>query len=155
MTFDESFQKLIGHEGGYVNHPNDPGKATKYGISQRAYPTENIQTMTLDRAKFLYRRDYWGPAGCDALPDAVRFQVFDMAVNSGVKAAILTLQKTVGSAQDGIIGPKTLQATNSMPANRLVARFNGYRLAFLASLSTWPSFGRGWANRIANNLLEV
>lgn len=153
MNFEAAFERLIGHEGGYVDHPADPGKATNFGISQRAYPGEDIAGMTLDRARFLYRRDYWGPAGCDVAPQGVRFDLFDMAVNSGVRAAVLNLQRTVGAVEDGILGPRTLQAVNSMPAPRLVARFNGHRLVMLASLSTWPAFGRGWARRIAANLL--
>ena len=152
MTFDDAFTKLLGHEGGYVDHPEDPGGRTKYGISQRAYPGEDIKGMTLDRAKFLYRRDYWGPAGCDAVPDGVKFDLFDMAVNSGVRTAIRTLQRAVSETDDGVIGPRTLQAIQSMPAPRLVARFNGLRLEFMAGLPSWPAFGRGWARRIAANL---
>lgn len=155
MTFDEAFEKLIGHEGGYVDHPNDPGGETKYGISKRAYPGEDIAGMTLERARELYRRDYWSPAGCDAVPDGVKFDLFDMAVNSGVKTAIRTLQRAVGTEPDGVLGPVTLQAIQSMHAARLVARFNGHRLQFMSSLSTWPAFGRGWANRIAKNLIEA
>lgn len=155
MIFDAAFERLIGHEGGYVNDPRDPGGETKYGISKRAYPGEDIAGMTLERARELYRRDYWGPAGCDAVPDVVKFDLFDMAVNSGVKTAIRTLQRTVGTEPDGVLGPVTLQAVQSMNPVRFVARFNGHRLQFMSSLSTWPAFGRGWANRIAKNLIEV
>lgn len=155
MTFDQAFDRLIGLEGGYVNDPNDPGGETKYGISRRSYPGEMIRTMTLDRAKEIYLRDYWGPAGCDFVPDAIKFDLFDMAVNSGVSAAIKTLQRTVGVDEDGKLGPLTLQALQSMFAPRFIARFNGARLQFMSALPTWPSFGRGWANRIAKNLLEA
>lgn len=155
MIFDAAFERLIGHEGGYVNDPRDPGGETKYGISKRAYPGEDIAGMTLERARELYRRDYWSPAGCDAVPDGVKFDLFDMAVNSGVKTAIRTLQRAVGTEPDGVLGPVTLQAIQSMHAARLVARFNGHRLQFMSSLSTWPAFGRGWANRIAKNLIEA
>jgi lysozyme family protein len=152
MTFDEAFEKLIGHEGGYVNNRADPGGETKYGISKRAYPGEDIPNLTLDRAKAIYLRDYWGPAGCDALPDAMRLQVFDMAVNAGVRAAVKALQRAVGETVDGALGPLTLQAVQSMQPARLVARFNGARLAMLADDVNWPAFGRGWARRIADNL---
>jgi lysozyme family protein len=155
MTFDEAFEKLLGHEGGYVDDRADPGGETKYGISKRAYPAEDIRNLTLDRAKLLYFRDYWGPAGCDALPPAMRLQVFDMAVNSGVRAAIKALQKAAGENVDGVLGPLTLLAVQSMPAPRLVARFNGARLALMADLPQWPSFGRGWARRIAANLEDA
>lgn len=155
MTFDDAFKRLIGHEGGYVNHPSDPGGETNFGISRRAYPGEDIQGMTLERAKVIYQRDYWWKAGCDVVPDAVKFDLFDMAVNSGVNPAIRTLQKTVGVDNDGIIGPKTMQAIGSMNPVRFVARFNGHRLQLLSTLANWPAFGRGWANRIAKNLMEA
>ena len=155
MNFEQAFERLIGHEGGYVNNPADPGGETNFGISKRSYPMENIRGMTLARAKALYLRDYWGPAGCDAVPDGLKFDLFDMAVNSGVTTAIRTLQNSVGAAADGIIGPRTLQAINSMPAPRLVARFNGWRLAFMANTPQWDTFGRGWARRIAANLKEA
>lgn len=155
MTFDQAFERLIGHEGGYVNHPADPGGETKYGITKRTYPGEDIAGMTLDRAKAIYQRDFWGPAGCDAAPEGVRFDIFDMAVNAGVKRAVQTIQKAVGETVDGILGPRTLQAMQSMPPARLIARFNGHRLEHMASLPTWPNFGRGWARRIASNLQEA
>jgi lysozyme family protein len=155
MDFSEAFEKLLGHEGGYVNHRSDPGGETKYGISKRSYPGEDIKAMTVERAREIYLRDYWGPAGCDGLPDALKLQVFDMAVNSGVRRAIETLQKATGEDEDGVMGPRTLQAIQSMPAPRLVARFNAHRLIFMSDLTTWPAFGRGWAKRVALNLLEA
>jgi lysozyme family protein len=155
MNFDQAFERLVGHEGGYVDHPADPGGRTKYGISQRSYPGEDIRNMTLERAKDIYRRDFWWKAGCDTVPDAVKFDLFDMAVNSGVQPAIRTLQRAVGVDDDGVIGPKTMQAIGAMNPIRFVARFNGYRLQFMSSLATCPAFGRGWANRIAKNLMEA
>lgn len=155
MNFDEAFERLIGHEGGFVDDPRDPGGRTKFGISQRSYPGEDIKGLTLDRAKAIYRRDFWGPAGCDAVADAAKFDLFDMAVNSGVGAAVRTLQRAVGETVDGVLGPRTLQAAQSMPGPRLVARFNGARLEFMTSLPTWPAFGKGWARRIAANLQEA
>lgn len=155
MTFDEAFERVIGHEGGLVDHPNDPGGLTRYGISQRSYPSENIRAMTLDRAKTIYMRDYWGPAGCDSVPAAIRFDLFDMAVNSGVRAAVKCLQGAAGAEQDGILGPRTLQAIGVLDGARLAARFNGARLQFMTDLSTWPTFSRGWARRIASNLMKA
>jgi lysozyme family protein len=165
MTFDDAFERLRGHEGGFTQDSRDSGnwtggevgrgvcKGTKYGISAAAYPGEDIQHLTLDRAKELYRRDYWGPAGCDAVPDLMRFDLFDMAVNSGVKAAVRALQKAVGEAEDGILGPLTIQSVQSMPTLRLVARFNGARLLHISDAVAWPAYGRGWVKRIASNLL--
>ncbi len=167
MTFDEAFERLLGHEGGFQARPDDSGNwtgarvgvgrlvGTKYGISAAAYPGEDIAGLTLDRAKELYRRDYWGPAGCDAVPDALRFDLFDYAVNSGVRTAARALQRAVGEEQDGVIGPRTLQAIASMPAARLAARFAGARLLGMTELVAWSTYGRGWTRRVALNLLEA
>jgi lysozyme family protein len=153
--FDDAFSRLIGHEGGLSDHAADPGGLTNWGISQRSYPGEDIRGMSMNRAREIYLRDFWGPAGCDMVPAGVAFDLFDLAVNSSVSAAIKLLQRATGETQDGILGPLTLQAAQSMPAARLRARLNGHRLAMMADLPTWPSFGRGWARRIASNLVEV
>jgi lysozyme family protein len=155
MTFDEAFEIVIGHEGGYVDHPNDPGGATKYGISRRSYPGEDIAGMTLERAKAIYLRDFWGPAGCDAVPNPLKFDLFDYAVNSGPKTAAKALQRIVGAHPDGIIGPRTLLAISSRNPQALAARLLGARLQMMTDLPTWPSFGKGWARRIADNLQRI
>jgi lysozyme family protein len=152
MNFDQAFDRVIGHEGGYVNHPDDPGGETKFGISKRSYPGEDIAGMTIARAREIYRRDFWDRCRCDELPDAVRFHVFDAAVNSGVRQAAIWLQRAAGATADGIIGPKTLAAARAIDPNKLAARYCGARLRFMTDLRTWPTFGRGWARRIADNL---
>lgn len=155
MTFDEALDQLLKHEGGYVWHEDDPGGETNMGISKRSYPQLDIRNLTRDQARAIYLRDFWSPAGCDALPPGVRGQVFDMAVHSGVKVAVRTLQQACGATQDGILGPRTLQAVLNMPAARVAARFCGARLRLLTGLPTWPEFGRGWARRMAANLMEA
>ena len=155
MTFDECFEKLIGHEGGYVNDPRDPGGETKFGISKRAHPSLDIGSLTLDDAKKLYKRDYWERAQCDRLHPDLAFQVFDGAVNSGIGNSIRWLQEASGVAVDGVVGPLTLRKVGDMEPSIIIARYNGVRLKFMASLSTWDVFGRGWARRIAANLMEA
>lgn len=150
IDFDTSFMRLIGNEGGYVNNPADPGGETKYGISKRAYPDVNIATLTLEEAKAIYRRDFWDPLG-DANP-AIKFQVFDFAVNAGLSSAIHKLQAAIGVADDGHWGAVSAAKLASMDVNDVLMRFNAQRLRFYTSLSNWPSFGKGWANRIATNL---
>lgn len=154
MDFDAAFNVLLAHEGGYVNHPSDPGGETRFGISKRSYPTEDIKALTEERAKVIYKRDFWGPAGCDSVPDAIKFDLFDMAVNSGIRQAVRTLQRAAYTDADGILGPKTLLAVGSVPEGRLLARFNGYRLCYMTDLGPWESFSRGWARRIADNLIR-
>lgn len=167
MNFDLAFEKLIGHEGGLSLDPKDRGnwttgvigkgalKGTKYGISAMAYPNEDIQNLTLARAKQLYRRDYWDAVKAEHMPDAVRFDLFDAAVNSGTDQAAIWLQRAVGAEPDGIIGPKTLAAVRSIEGHRVARRFSGLRLRFMTELKTWPTYSRGWARRIADNLLEA
>jgi lysozyme family protein len=150
MNFDDAFAHLIGNEGGYTV---DAGGPTKYGISQRAYPGENIQEMTLERAKFLYRRDYWGPAGCDAVPDPLKFDLFDSAVNQGVHAAIKMLQHAVGETEDGVLGPLTLQALQSANPASLLFRFDAARLIAYTNTAGWDVSGRGWVRRVASNMM--
>lgn len=155
MTFEESFKVLIGHEGGYVNDPKDPGGETKYGISKRAYPGEDIAGLTLPRAQAIYHRDFWDVVHADELPKHVRFAVFDAAVNSGVRQAVKWLQRAVGVADDGVIGHKTLSAVVAMEPYKLAAVFNGQRLKFMTELETFGRFGKGWSRRIAENLINL
>lgn len=155
MTFDIAFSKLIGNEGGYVNNPKDPGGETKFGISKRSYPNVDIADLNLDDAKAIYKRDFWDRAQCDRLPPDLAFQVFDGAVNSGIGNSIRWLQEAAGVAVDGVVGPLTLRKVGDMDTGIIVARYNGVRLKFMTSLSTWDVFGRGWARRIAANLMEA
>lgn len=173
MDLNQAYDKLLGHEGGYSNDAADPGGETYKGVSRKNNPTwpgwaridaakkatgfpASLDTDTVldSLARGLYREKYWAPAQCDSLPAELRFQVFDTAVNSGVSQAIKLLQRAVCVTADGVIGPQTRMAIQAMPTARLNARFNAYRLALLASLPNWPRFGRGWALRIADNLLE-
>lgn len=153
MNFNKAFERVVSHEGGYVNDSRDPGLETKYGISKRAYPDEDIAGLTLERAKQIYRRDYWDAVRADDMPDAVRFDLFDAAVNSGVRQAAKWLQRAAGAKDDGIIGPKTILAVRMADPHKLAARFNGHRLRFLTDLKTWQTFSKGWARRIADNLM--
>tara|TARA_R110000751_G_scaffold307636_1_gene430280 strand:- start:547 stop:1029 length:483 start_codon:yes stop_codon:yes gene_type:complete len=154
-AFDEAFETLIGHEGGHITHPSDPGGETKYGISKRSYPEVNIAALTLDDAKAIYRRDYWVRVKADELPAELRSVLFDAAVNSGVAQSIKWLQRAVGAQSDGVIGPKTLAAIADNNHHKTASNFLGHRLRHMASLRNWEHFGRGWARRIASNLTAL
>ena len=149
MNFDIAFSRLIGNEGGYVNHPRDPGGETKYGIRKGSYPDVDIANLAIDGAKAIYLRDFWNPVSVD---DAVRFQVFDAAVNHGIGTAIRMLQRAVGVADDGHWGPVSASKAESMDRNDILLRFLAERLDFMRKLSTWRDFGAGWAGRIVENL---
>lgn len=151
MTFDEAFDRLIGHEGGYVFNARDPGGETKFGISKRSYPSLNIARLDRDTAKAIYRKDFWDPLGENAHP-AIKFQTFDFAVNSGIQTAIRKLQRAIGVADDGHFGPLSRAALHSLPVSDVLLRYLAERLEFITSLSTWDTFGRGWARRIATDL---
>jgi lysozyme family protein len=160
MEFDRAFEKLLLHEGAFQNNPADPGnyangvlRGTKWGISARSYPTLDIASLDLEDAKRIYKRDFWDRCGCDLLPSVLRFDVFDTAVHSGQGRAVVFLQRAAGVKDDGIFGPKTAAAVAAMDPLRLFARFNGHRLDFLNdNPEAWRNFGRGWAQRMADNL---
>ena len=159
MTFDESFTRLLGHEGGYVNDARDAGGATNWGVTQavarQSGYTGDMRDFSQDQAKIIYRKTYWDAARCDELPDAVRFDVFDGAVNSGVGQSIKWLQRSVGATDDGVIGEQTLAACRVLAGSMVKARYNGHRLQFMTNLKTWSVFGGGWARRVAANLMET
>lgn len=166
MNFDQSFEALIDHEKGFTDDPRDRGnwtggkpykgerKGTKYGISAMSYPDLDIKNLTLPQAKAIYRLDFWGAAKCDSLPDAIRFDVFDMAVNSGVSKAIKTIQTALKVKADGIIGRNTLAAIQAIDPEKLDKRLSGHRILFMCDVGTFPTHGKGWMRRVANNLIE-
>lgn len=165
MTFDIVFERVIGHEAGYTDNPKDAGnwtggkvgigvlKGTKYGIAANTYPDLDIKNLTLEQAKEIYYNDWWIACGIDRFSSAMQFQMFDAAFNHGLRNASKILQRAVGVNDDGIIGGITLSAVNAMSENDLLLKFLSYRLRFFASLKSFDSFGRGWSNRIADNLL--
>lgn len=158
MDFDTAFHKLLGHEGGYVNHPSDPGGETNWGVTvavarQNGY-TGAMQSMPVGVAKDIYKKMYWDAAQADKMPLKLRYALFDAAVNSGVTQAIKWLQRAVNVSDDGILGPKTLAAVISQDQSKVFDSMVAQRLKFMASLSNWPAFGRGWARRIAAILEE-
>ncbi len=161
-VFDQAFAIVVGEEGGYGANPADPGnwtsgqagkgecRGTKFGISAAAYPTVDIAALTLEQAQEIYRRDYWNRVGGDTLPAPLAVLVFDAAVNSGIAHAVRWLQVAAGAKPDGVMGPATLEAVKSREGKgaALLAEMLAQRLAFMASLPTWRSFGLGWSRRL-------
>lgn len=151
-AFQRAFEVVIGHEGGYVNDPRDPGGETKYGISKRANPDVDIRNLTLAKAQWIYRQRYWLPLHADAMPESAAIQVFDAAVNHGLRAATRMMQRALQVPDDGVIGPVTLNAMVAADDARFVARFAAERLMFYTDLAGWEVYGRGWTRRVASNL---
>lgn len=156
-NYDEALKRVLAHEGGYTNHPSDPGGPTNWGITiydARKYwksgaTAEDVKAMPLSVAKAIYRSKYWDAQNCDDLPDGVDYAVFDYGVNSGIGRSAKVLQRLVGVTVDGKIGQATLAAAAAMSDERLVAMICDERLAFLKRLKTWPVFGKGWGRRVA------
>jgi lysozyme family protein len=152
VKIEQALAILLKHEGGYSDHPSDPGGATMYGITQRVARQHgymgHMRDLPLSTATEIYRKSYWMPIRADELPDAMRFHVFDAAVNSGPGQAIKWLQECANVKSDGVIGPITIKAA----ASASPARYNAIRLRLMTSLPTWAAFGKGWARRIADNL---
>lgn len=156
MTFDEIFDRVMKHEGGYVNNPADPGGETNWGVTIRTarangYAGRMID-MTREQAKEIYRVAFWERVRGEKLHSALAFQLFDACVNHGIGNGVRMLQRAAGVADDGVIGDVTLRAVQSISAPDMVMRFNAERLEFYTKLKTFSTFGRGWINRVAGNL---
>jgi len=153
VEFDDIIEKVLEHEGGYVDDPTDAGGETKYGISKRAYPDEDIKELTVERAKELYKRDYWDRFRTGNLPDRLRHIYVDMCINMGGGRAIKILQEACNSKNaekidvDGGIGPATIKAASNVEPFRLRA----YRVMFYAELvmkkPEQERFWVGWFRR--------
>lgn len=155
-NLNTSITLVFGHEGGYVNHPKDPGGPTKYGITQRTLKAwrgkpvsiADVKALTLDEASRILKAQYWGPVRGDALPSGLDHAMFDFAVNSGPAQAAKILQRILGVAADGVIGARTLQAVAAKNIASLLDTLKAERMVFLKSLKNWKTFGDGWGKRV-------
>ena len=152
IDYDEAIDRILAHEGGYVNNPADPGGETQWGIAKRSYPTVNIKTLTRDGAKAIYLRDFWTPVASKVSDSALCFQVLDAAVNHGIGNAIRFLQRAIGVADDGAFGPASVAALSARDPHDVHLLFMAERFEFWAKLKTFDTFGRGWVRRGAQNL---
>ncbi len=162
--FDKAFDRVIGHEGGFQNDPADRGnwttgrvgegenKGTKFGLAAMTYPDLDIENLTVQQAKDIYYRDWWASLGMDRFRPAMQYQMFDAAVNHGMRNATKMLQRAVGAVADGVIGPKTLRAAANTDVNDLLMLFLAERLEFFTNIKTFDLYGRGWSRRVAGNL---
>lgn len=156
LSFKQIFDRLIGHEGGYVDDPRDPGGETNWGVTKRTAQangyTGAMKTMTRQQAYEIYRRAFWLRYNCEQMLDAVAYQFFDAAVNHGFGNASRMLQRAVNVADDGIIGNMTIAAIKKMAISDVIMRLNAERLEFYCKLGTFATFGKGWVRRVAGNL---
>ena len=158
-NFDVCLDLMLAHEGGFVNHPQDPGGMTNLGVTARVWeewlgrPTneKEMRSLTPIMVKPLYKRKYWDAIRADDLVDGVDYCVFDVAVNSGPGRAIKFLQQSVGANPDGGFGNITMALVKKAEADpiNLIELYSARRLEFLQSLRTFETFGKGWSRRVA------
>lgn len=160
--FDICLDEVLRHEGGYADHPSDPGGATNLGITHKtlarwrqvspwwSLPKGQVRALTRTEAAKIYRANYWDRCKAGHLPPGLDLALFDFAVNSGPDRAIRLLQAELGVVADGQIGPLTLGAVNAREAGRLINALCDRRLAFLNRLPTFATFGKGWTNRVTS-----
>lgn len=155
-AFDLALSEILRHEGGFVNHPKDPGGMTNLGVTRRTWEEwtgrkaseAEMRSLTREKVAPLYRANYWNAVKGDDLPPAIALMAFDFAVNAGPGRAIKVLQSVLSVTADGRIGPVTLGAVNAADEALLVHRYADARRAFYRALSTFPTFGRGWMRRV-------
>ncbi len=156
-TFAKAMPHVFSEEGGYVDHPKDPGGATNLGITiatlsawdGKKASKADVKALTKKKATDIYKANYWDKVAGDDLPAGVDYAVFDFAINSGPARAVKMLQKIVGVDQDGVIGAKTLAAVQKMASDKIVNALCDSRLAWLRTLSTFRTFGKGWTSRVS------
>lgn len=155
-NFDAALKAILHHEGGYVNHPRDPGGMTNLGVTKRVWEEwvghevdeKAMRGLTPEMVAPLYKQKYWDRIRGDDLPAGVDYAVFDAAVNSGPGRAAKWLQTAVGAVPDGAIGPATMGRVADMKSTDIIEKYQATRLAFMQSLPTWDTFGRGWGRRV-------
>lgn len=154
-NFSRSLAMLLRHEGGFVNHPKDPGGMTNRGITKKVYDKflgresteEDMRNIPDRHVEEIYKTNYWDKIKGDDLPSGVDLCIFDWAVNSGCGRAAKSLQKVIGTKQDGGIGPITLKAINELDADDIITNVSKERENFYRSLKTFKHFGKGWLKR--------
>lgn len=155
-NFDAALKAILHHEGGFVNHPKDPGGMTNLGVTKRVWEEwvghevdeKTMRALTPEIVGPMYKAKYWDKVRGDDLPAGVDYIVFDAAINSGPGRAAKWLQSTVGAVPDGAIGAGTLGKVAAMEPRAVIEKYQQTRLAFLQSLPTWDTFGKGWGRRV-------
>ena len=160
-NFEECLNLVLKSEGGWVNHPSDPGGETNLGVTKRVWeeyvghPVDSLKKLTKDDVAPLYELKYWRPCYCELLPRGLDFIVFSMGVNAGPGRSVKLLQQSIGCVPDGVIGPRTRELISSSNGSTLIAKFSETRREYYRSLKTFPIFGKGWLNRVDHEEAEA
>ena len=155
-NYNECLKIILMHEGGYVNHPKDPGGETNLGVTKRVYEewggTKEMKDLTIEDVEPIYKNNYWDKIKGDDLPDGLDLCVFDFGVNAGPGRAAKFLQKMIGTTVDGGIGPMTLKAVNEYVdengIKETITNYQNMRQEYYEGLSTFDTFGGGWTRRV-------
>jgi len=155
-NYDKCLETILHHEGGYVNHPEDPGGETNLGVTKRVYQewggTKDMKDLTFDDVAPIYKKNYWDKMKCDDLPSGLDLCVFDFGVNAGPGRAAKYLQTLIGTVADGGIGPNTLaklkEYTDKTGVKETITNYQNERQDYYEKLSTFKTFGRGWTRRV-------
>ena len=156
-NFEKSLELVLQHEGGYINHPSDPGGMTNLGVTQQVWEAwvgysvdeKEMRSLTKELVAPLYKSRYWDAVHGDKLPCGADYLAFDFAVNAGAFRCIKTIQRALNITADGIIGPVTLKAIQDTNAEDFINSFSAAKKSFYRSLTNFPTFGKGWLNRVA------
>lgn len=157
-NWKQAFELMLASEGGFSNHPSDPGGMTNLGVTKATWENwvgresdeAEMRGLTPEKVEPLYKKKYWDAVRGDELPAGISYLLFDFAVNAGVGRSIKTLQTAVGVTPDGGFGPMTMAAVQAVDPNDLIERFSQAKEDFYRSLTTFATFGKGWLNRVAD-----
>ena len=155
-NYDECLKTILHHEGGYVNHPKDPGGETNLGVTKKVYQehggTKDMKDLVVEDVAPIYKKGYWDRMKGDDLPGGLDLCVFDFGVNAGPGRSAKYLQTMIGTVADGGIGPNTLKAVEAYVSEhgieKSIKNFQEARQEYYEKLSTFATFGKGWTRRV-------
>jgi len=162
-NFDKCLEMLLSHEGGFVNHPEDPGGITNLGVTKKVYDEwtgresteQEMRDLTPDDVAPIYKKNYWDRVKGDSLPSGLDWACFDWCVNSGSGRPAKAVQRAVGATADGAIGPATLGLIMEKDPKFIIEYVHDVRQDFYKSLKTFETFGRGWTRRNKETLHQA
>ena len=155
-NYEHCLEMILHHEGGYVNHPKDPGGETNLGVTKRVYEEwggeKDMVDLLVEDVAPIYQKNYWDRCKCDDLPSGLDLCVFDFAVNAGPSRSAKFLQRLIGTTVDGGIGPNTLKAVDNyveeVGLETAIEDYQSARQEYYEALDTFDTFGRGWTRRV-------
>jgi lysozyme family protein len=163
QNFRDCLELVLKHEGGFVNHPKDPGGMTNLGVTKKVWEDwighevdeKAMRALTPAIVASMYEMKYWRTSYCEKLPRGLDLLVFSMAVNAGSGRSVKLLQDAIGVVADGVIGPNTMARINEANVETLIDSFSEARRQFYRGLKTFPVFGKGWLSRTDSERLEA